>query len=172
MISINLVVSRGGATLIEPPVYEYDYNEFLDVEGIQPALALKYRVKITDRFKIPDATDYTWLQLLEKFPYDYQAPFGGAGDLPALTDAEMGGGLGRWLMHCHILHHAGLGMMTDFCIAGEDDPERLADLAVRRLRGKIPQLWLALRGRVTPSWLAVARPDRRAAALRIEVIVA
>ncbi|HEX6903375.1 MAG TPA: multicopper oxidase domain-containing protein [Thermoanaerobaculia bacterium] len=105
------------ATLIEPPVYTYDYNEFLDVEGIQPGLALKYRVKITDRFKIPDATEYSWLQLLAKFPYDYQQPFGGAGDMPQLTDAEMGGGLGRWLMHCHILHHAGLGMMTDFCIA-------------------------------------------------------
>jgi hypothetical protein len=24
-------------------------------------------------------------------------------------------------MHCHILHHAGLGMMTDFCIAPEGD---------------------------------------------------
>ena len=107
------------ATLIEPPVYVFDYNEMLDVEGIQPGLALKYRVKITDRFKIPDNTDYTWLQLLAKFPYDYQGTFGGAGDLPAYTDAEMGGGLGRWLMHCHILHHAGLGMMTDFCIAPE-----------------------------------------------------
>ncbi len=111
------------ATLIEPPVYEYNYNEFLDVEGIQPALALKYRVKITDRFKIPDSTQYSWAQLLTKFPYDYQQAFGGAGDLPAYTDADMGGGLGRWLMHCHILHHAGLGMMSDFCVASEDDPD-------------------------------------------------
>jgi FtsP/CotA-like multicopper oxidase with cupredoxin domain len=108
-----------GATLIEPPVYTYDYNEMLDVEAIQPGLALKYRVRIADRFKIPDATQYTWGQLLAKFPYDYQGTFGGDGDLPAYTDAEMGGGLGRWLMHCHILHHAGLGMMTDFCIAEE-----------------------------------------------------
>jgi FtsP/CotA-like multicopper oxidase with cupredoxin domain len=107
-----------GATLIEPPVYEYDYNEMLDVEGIQPALALKYRVKITDRFKIPDATQFSYLQLLSKFPYDYQGTFGGAGDLPQFSSgADMGGGLGRWLLHCHILHHAGLGMMTDFCIA-------------------------------------------------------
>lgn len=108
-----------GATLIEPPVYTYDYNEMLDVEGIQPALALKYRVKITDRFKIPDNTVYTYQQLRDKFPYEYSEPFGGAGDMPEATDAEMGGGLGRWLLHCHILHHAGLGMMTDFCIAPE-----------------------------------------------------
>lgn len=108
-----------GAVLTGDPLYEYDYNEFLDVEAVQPGAALVYRVKITDRFKIPDETVFTWLQLLEKFPYDYQGEFGGAGDMPQLSGSEMGGGLGRWLMHCHILHHAGLGMMTDFCIAEE-----------------------------------------------------
>jgi transposase len=34
-------------------------------------------------------------------------------------------------------------------IAGEDDAEKLADLARRRLRAKLPQLQLALKGRVT-----------------------
>src|SRR5437870_199486 len=34
-------------------------------------------------------------------------------------------------------------------IGGETDPEKLADLALRRLRQKIPQLRLALEGRVT-----------------------
>src|SRR4029079_17356348 len=34
-------------------------------------------------------------------------------------------------------------------IAGEDDPQVLADLARRKLRAKIPQLRLALHGRVT-----------------------
>jgi transposase len=34
-------------------------------------------------------------------------------------------------------------------IAGEEDPQKLADLARRRLRAKIPELQLALRGRVT-----------------------
>jgi FtsP/CotA-like multicopper oxidase with cupredoxin domain len=118
-----------GANLIEPPIYTFDYNEFVDVKTLQPGIALKYRVKITDRFKIPDNTEYSWLQLLQKFPYDYQKPFGGAGDMPQLTDAEMGGGQGRWLMHCHILHHAGLGMMTDFCIA----PEGAADASACKI---------------------------------------
>jgi FtsP/CotA-like multicopper oxidase with cupredoxin domain len=119
-----------GATLIEPPVYTFDYNEMLDVEAVQPGIALKYRVKVTDRFKIPDATEFTWLQLLEKFPYDYQGTFGGAGDMPELSPtAEMGGALGRWLLHCHILHHAGLGMMTDFCIA----PQGAADASACKI---------------------------------------
>jgi FtsP/CotA-like multicopper oxidase with cupredoxin domain len=117
-----------GAVLIEPPVYTFDYNEFLDVEAIQPALALKYRVKINDRFKIPDATLFTVNQLQAKFPYDQDATFGGPGDLPG-TDAEFGGALGRWLMHCHILHHAGLGMMTDFCIA----PQGAADASACKI---------------------------------------
>ncbi len=39
--------------------------------------------------------------------------------------------------------------MLEALIAGESDPAKLADLARQRLRGKIPQLRLALRGRVT-----------------------
>jgi transposase len=39
--------------------------------------------------------------------------------------------------------------MLQAIIAGEEDPEKLADLARRRLRAKIPELQLALRGRVT-----------------------
>ena len=38
--------------------------------------------------------------------------------------------------------------MMEAIIAGVDDPQRLADLAQRRLRGKIPELQLALEGRV------------------------
>ncbi len=39
--------------------------------------------------------------------------------------------------------------MLDALVAGQENPERLADLARRRMRGKIPQLREALRGRVT-----------------------
>lgn len=39
--------------------------------------------------------------------------------------------------------------MLEAIIAGQDDPKVLAELARRRLRAKIPQLQLALRGRVT-----------------------
>jgi transposase len=39
--------------------------------------------------------------------------------------------------------------MLEALIAGQDDPEILADLAQRKLRAKIPQLRLALQGRVT-----------------------
>lgn len=103
-------------------VHTFDYNEFVDVEVMQPNKALLYRQKMADRFKIPDDTKFSYFQLLFKFPYDYQAPFGGPGDI-ANPNAEMGGGVGRWLFHCHILHHAGLGMISDLCVAPAEDPD-------------------------------------------------
>jgi transposase len=47
-----------------------------------------------------------------------------------------------------ILGESGRDMLRAL-IAGQTDPEEMADLARRRLRAKIPQLELALRGRVT-----------------------
>lgn len=112
--------------LDEPPLFTYDWNEYVDVEVMQPGHALKYRQKMADRFKIPDDTKFSWFQLLAKFPYDYSEPWGGDGDIAGVTSAEMGGGTGRWLFHCHILHHARLGMISDLCIAPEGDPDASA----------------------------------------------
>ena len=109
--------------LIDPPVFTFDYNEFLDVEVMQPAKAIKYRMKMNDRFKIPDEEEFNYFELLTKFPYNYQGTFGGSGDMPQVSGSPMGGGLGRWLFHCHILHHAALGMIADLCIAPTNDPD-------------------------------------------------
>jgi hypothetical protein len=105
------------------PLYTFDYNEFIDIEAMQPGKALKYRTKFVDRFKMPDAQKFTWAQLLAKFPYDYQQPWGGSGDMPQISGSAMGGGLGRWMLHCHILHHAGLGMMGELCTAPQGAPD-------------------------------------------------
>lgn len=113
-------------TLNEPPLHVYDYNEFVDVEVMQPTHALKYRMKMNDRYKIPDETKYSWSQLLSKFPYDYHSDWGGSGDLLGTTSAEAGGAHGRWLFHCHILHHARLGMIGDLCIASNADADAAA----------------------------------------------
>lgn len=107
-------------------LHTFDYNEFVDVEVMQPGMAIKYRMKMNDRYKIPDETKFTWGQLLQTFPYDYQSDWGGSGDLVGTTSAEAGGAHGRWLFHCHILHHARLGMISDLCIASSDDPDASA----------------------------------------------
>ena len=109
--------------LDDPPLHVFDYNEFIDVEVMQPGLAIKYRMKMNDRYKLPDENDYSWGDLLQTFPYDYQANWGGSGDLLGLTSADAGGGVGRWLFHCHILHHARLGMISDLCIAPAADAD-------------------------------------------------
>jgi len=112
-------------TLIDPPLHTFDYNEFIDVIVMQPGKAVKFRMEMADRFKIPDDTNYTWSQLLQNFPYDYQANWGGFGDIDN-PNADMGGAHGRWLAHCHILHHARLGMTTDLCIASNADADASA----------------------------------------------
>lgn len=112
--------------LVDPPVHTFDHNEFIDVVVMQPDKAIKYRMEMADRYKIPDETKFTWGQLLAEFPYDYQANWGGPGDLVGTTSADAGGAHGRWLFHCHILHHARLGMTTDLCIASHEDPDASA----------------------------------------------
>ena len=111
-------------TLIEDtPLYVFDYNEFVDVLLAQPKVAIKFRMKLNDRFRIPDAAAYSLGQLKQDFPYDIDQPFGGAGDTIVNGDGMMGGAVGRWLFHCHILHHAGLGMIADLCVAPAGDTD-------------------------------------------------
>jgi FtsP/CotA-like multicopper oxidase with cupredoxin domain len=111
--------------VLDELLHTFDHNEFIDVEVMQPQTALKYRMKMNDRFKIPDETKFTWSQLRENFPYDYQADWGGSGDIEN-ENADMGGGHGRWLFHCHILHHARLGMTSDLCVASHEDADASA----------------------------------------------
>ncbi len=108
--------------LDETPIYTYDYNEFVDVIVMQPHTAVKFRMKMNDRFKIPDAASFSFGQLKQHFPFDRAQPFGGAGDVPN-SNADMGGAIGRWLFHCHILHHAALGMIADLCVAPQGAPD-------------------------------------------------
>lgn len=108
--------------VLDDLVHTFDYNEFVDVEVMQPGLAMKYRMKMNDRFKIPDETQFSWGQLLQNFPYDYHSDWGGSGDIQN-ANADMGGAVGRWLFHCHILHHADMGMISDLCVAPSGDPD-------------------------------------------------
>lgn len=40
-------------------------------------------------------------------------------DRPQFATGEPGGGKGRWLLHCHIFNHAGLGMITELVVVDE-----------------------------------------------------
>jgi hypothetical protein len=103
--------------VVDPEVlYDFDYNDIQDVMQTQPGTALRFRMKMNDRFKIPDTGHFSIDDLLQGFPFDGSQNHGGEGDIDNGT-AEMGGGVGRWLFHCHILHHAEQGMISDLCVA-------------------------------------------------------
>jgi len=106
-------------TLVDPPIFEYPYNELVDVEVVQPFTALKYRVKLNDRYIIPDDTPFPLSQLQNMFPYNQKKPFGGSGDVKN----PKGGAVGRWLFNSQVLHHLGLGMTGELCVAPAGAPD-------------------------------------------------
>ncbi|MFN0059197.1 MAG: multicopper oxidase domain-containing protein [Planctomycetota bacterium] len=81
-------------------LYEFDYDEFIDSIDVYGMQTLVYRARIDDRPKICDASP--------SFP---PGP-----TLAACVDESCGGAVGRWLFHCHIFHHAGLGMMGEITV--------------------------------------------------------
>jgi FtsP/CotA-like multicopper oxidase with cupredoxin domain len=77
-------LSRGAA------VYNYSYHEFVDEVDIPARHTLTFRVRLDDRPNFYDSK----------------------GKVLAVA-TPTGGGLGRWLFHCHILFHATLGMISE-----------------------------------------------------------
>ena len=71
-------------------VYSYPYHEFVDEVDIPSKHTLTFRVRLDDRPNFYDAK----------------------GKVMARA-TPTGGGLGRWLFHCHILFHATLGMISE-----------------------------------------------------------
>jgi FtsP/CotA-like multicopper oxidase with cupredoxin domain len=83
--SIQPISLTKGAT-----VYSYQYREFVDEIDIPSGYTLTFRVRLDDRPNF----------------------YGGSGKLLA-SATPTGGGLGRWLFHCHILFHSTLGMISE-----------------------------------------------------------
>lgn len=94
MQPVRVVDNASGNTL-----YTWDYDEFLDTIDVYGGQTLVYRMRIDDRPKSCDQSG---------------GPPGPV--LVPCTDGTTGGALGRWIYHCHIFHHAGLGMMSEVTI--------------------------------------------------------
>ena len=45
-------------------------------------------------------------------------------DRPLMDGTTPGGGLGRWVFHCHIFFHAIFGMISEFVVVDPDGKER------------------------------------------------
>lgn len=92
MQPVRVVDNTNGITL-----FTWNYDEFIDTIDVYGGQTLVYRMRIDDRGKTCDQAS------------------GGPVLLPC-TDGPSGGALGRWIYHCHIFHHAGLGMMSEVTI--------------------------------------------------------
>ena len=75
-------------------LYEFDYDEFLDVFDVHQQQQYVVRLRIEDR---PITCD------------DVVNPY------PCFDRVNLGS-VGRWVFHCHIVHHAGLGMISELVV--------------------------------------------------------
>lgn len=77
-------------------LYNFPNNQFVDTLDILPGEALVFRIKLEDRPIIADSAT--------------------GGPVTLATSAATGGGLGRWLMHCHIFLHGAIGMISELVV--------------------------------------------------------
>ncbi len=82
-------------------LYEFDYNEFVDVIDIFDGQSAVIRVRLDDRPRITDNRQ------------EAEAP------VPGQRFAS-GGARGRWLFHCHLFLHAALGMISELVVVDTD----------------------------------------------------
>jgi FtsP/CotA-like multicopper oxidase with cupredoxin domain len=82
-------------------LYTFDYNEFVDVIDLLPNQSIVVRMRLQDRPRITDTRQEA--------------------DAPAPDQFfPSGGAAGRWVMHCHLFHHAALGMITELVVIDTD----------------------------------------------------
>jgi FtsP/CotA-like multicopper oxidase with cupredoxin domain len=82
-------------------LFEFDYNEFIDVIDVFPKQGVVVKMRLEDRPRITD-----------------NRPEAGA---PAPNQFFLSGGAaGRWVFHCHIFLHAALGMISELVVLDSD----------------------------------------------------
>jgi FtsP/CotA-like multicopper oxidase with cupredoxin domain len=89
-------------------LYTFDYDEFIDTIDVYGGQTLVFRVRIDDRGKTCDSSG---------------SPPDAGPVLGPCTPSTIGGAIGRWLFHCHIFHHAGLGMMSELVVLEADSDD-------------------------------------------------
>jgi FtsP/CotA-like multicopper oxidase with cupredoxin domain/streptogramin lyase len=77
-------------------LYNFPYNEFVDTYEVYPGQALVFRIHLTDRPRYADSAT--------------------GGPVTVEQDSPTGGGVGRWLMHCHIFLHGTIGMISELVV--------------------------------------------------------
>jgi FtsP/CotA-like multicopper oxidase with cupredoxin domain len=91
---VKYIDNTSGDTL-----YTFDYDEFVDNVDVYTGTTLVFRVRLEDRGRICD---------------DVIVP-------GICSNGPAGGAVGRWVFHCHIFHHAALGMISELVVLDGDD---------------------------------------------------
>lgn len=82
-------------------LYEFDYNEFLDVIDVPNGQSVVIRLRLDDRPRITDNRQ--------------------EGGAPAPNQfIASGGAAGRWVFHCHMFLHAAVGMISELVVVDTD----------------------------------------------------
>ena len=81
---------------LQTNLYNFPYNQFVDTYEVLPNQALVFRIKLTDRPIFADTAT--------------------GGPVTTGVSAATGGGIGRWLMHCHIFMHGAVGMISELVV--------------------------------------------------------
>jgi FtsP/CotA-like multicopper oxidase with cupredoxin domain len=84
-------------------LYEYDYDEWVDVVDIFKHQKIVFRMRLDDRPRITD----------NRNPQPATAP---APEQRFLS----GGAAGRWVFHCHLFLHASIGMISELVVVDTD----------------------------------------------------
>lgn len=82
-------------------LYEFDYNEFVDVIDVPNGQKVVFRMRLDDRPRITDTRQ--------------------EGGAPAPDQFfASGGAAGRWVFHCHLFLHAAIGMISELVVLDTD----------------------------------------------------
>ncbi len=95
---VRVIDNQTGNTL-----YTWDYQEFQDVIDVHHGQSLVFRVRLEDRPRITDTRQE-------------------AGAPAPNQRFSHGGVVGRWVFHCHLFLHAGLGMISELVVLDTNSP--------------------------------------------------
>jgi len=82
-------------------LYTFDYNEFVDVIDLFNGQSIVLRMRLDDRPRITDTRQEAGAPAPNQF-------------------FASGGAAGRWVFHCHLFHHAAVGMISELVVADTD----------------------------------------------------
>jgi len=82
-------------------LYNYDYNEFIDVIDLFDGQSIVLRMRLDDRPRITDTRQEAGAPAPDQF-------------------FASGGAAGRWVFHCHLFHHAAVGMISELVVSDTD----------------------------------------------------